>query len=339
MAGVHFLDWRPHNRRAETLAEDLQATLWLAPDRLRRKSLAPVRYGFLLIRTLKILLDNRPDIIIATSPPSLCPIVVYVYSRFARCKYVVDAHHLATTGFWWRFPFGARFNRFIMRKAIATLVHNQAIERLARAEGIRAITLETKIPELQADASSISASATFSVLTPCSFDPDEPISAIYEAAASLPSLTFYLTGDRKRLNAGLRKRAPRNVILTGFMTQEEYDSLLRRCDVVLAMATNDYPVRPRAASEAIAAGKPLVASRNEATEIHLGNAAILVRNTATDILQALEGVQERYELYQSATEEVRQERRERYEIELKRLEELLASVTHAPTDNPSVGRG
>ena len=337
MAGIHFLDWRPHNRRAESLAEDLSATLWLAPDRLRRKVLAPLRYAWLSIRTLRILLQNRPDIVIASSPPSLCPILVFAYAKLSRSQYVIDAHHLATTGFWSRFPFGSSFNSFIMRSAAATLVHNQMIEDLARTRGIPAMTLETKIPELQAGISEDRTTGPFAVLTPCSFDPDEPIAAIYQAAATLPNLTFYLTGDPRRLDAGLRKEVPRNVILTGFLTQEKYDSLLAGCDVVLAMATNDYPVRPRAASEAIAAGKPLIASRNEATENHIGYAALLIRNTANDIVRALEDIQLSYDHYRAAMKELKERRRLRYQDELRRLKDLLGLTNHASMNSAPIG--
>ena len=323
MAGIHFLDWRPHNRRAESLAEDLGATLWLAPNRFRRKAFAPLRYGLLSVRTLRILVQKRPDVVIASSPPTLCPILAFAYARISGRKYVIDAHHLATTGFWSSFPFGSNFNNFIMRSATATLVHNQMIEDLARARDIPAITLETKIPELQAGASSTRSAEAFTILTPCSFDPDEPVASIYQAAAALPRLTFYVTGDATRLDAGLRKEAPRNVILTGFLTQEEYDALLAGCDVVLATTTNDYPVRPRAASEAIAAGKPLVASRNKATESHLGEAAVLVPNDAADIVRGLEEVQRNYDYYRDAMKQLKEERLKRYEVELKRLKDLL----------------
>ena len=334
MAGIHFLDWRPHNRRAENLAEDLGATLWLAPNRFRRKAFAPLRYGLLSVRTVRILLQTRPDVVIASSPPSLCPILVFAYARISGCKYIIDAHHLATTGFWSRFPFGSNFNNFIMRSATATLVHNQMIEDLARTRGIPAITLETKIPELQAELSGTRTTGTFAILMPCSFDPDEPVAAIYLAATSLPCLTFYVTGDPTRLDAGLRKAAPQNVVLTGFLTQEEYDSLLAGCDVVLATATNDYPVRPRAASEAIAAGKPLIASHNQATKSHLGDAAVLIQNTAGDIVRGLEDIQKNYDYYRDAVKKLKEERRKRYEAELRRLTDLLCVTNHASMNTP-----
>lgn len=326
MPGTLFLDWRPHNRRAVCLAEDLGATLQLAPSVFRTKALAPLRYLVLAWRTLAILLKFRPEVVIASSPPSFCPILAFAYARAFGRNYVVDAHHLATTGLWSRIPFGFRFNRFIMREALVTLVHNGRIETMVRAEGIPAITLETRIPKLRAHPPEASPGQRFLILAPCSFDPDEPIAEIFEAARSLPDVTFQMTGNPARLDSKLRAAVPANVILTGFLSQDRYDELLSTCDAVLAMTTAEYPVRPRAASEAIAGERPLIASRNPATESHLGEAAILIENTAVELVKAIEEVRVNFVRYERAIREIKEVRRQRYEAELQDLKAILRSA-------------
>lgn len=326
MPGTLFLDWRPHNRRAACLAEDLGATLRLAPPVLRTKALAPLRYLVLASRTLAILLESRPDVVIASSPPSFCPILAFVYARVFGRNYVVDAHHLATTGLWSRIPFGFRFNRFIMREALVTLVHNGRIETMVRAEGIPAITLETRIPNLRARPPQVSSGGGFSILAPCSFDSDEPIAEIFEAARSLPDVTFHMTGNPARLDGRLRAAVPPNVILTGFLSQDRYDELLSTCGAVLAMTTAAYPVRPRAASEAIAAERPLIASRNPATESHLGEAAILIENTTPELVKAIQEIRSNFERYERAIREIKEVRRRRYEAELQDLKAILQAA-------------
>ncbi len=330
MAGILFIDWRPHNRRAECLAEDLGATLELAPNRFRGKSSAPLRYLFLSLRTLALLLRQRPDIVIASSPPPFCPMCAFAYAQLFGREYVVDAHHLATTGFWSRVPFGFRFNRFVMNRALTTLVHNQEIERMAGEDGISALTLETKIPDLTGARPTRDGGEDFTVLVPCSFDPDEPIAEIWTAARVLTDVTFRLTGNNVRLDPGLKGSTPPNVILSGFLSQTEYDRLLWSCDIVLATATTDYPVRPRAAAEAIAAEKPIVASRNPATESHLGEAAILVGNKADEIVRAIGEIRSDYARYAAASAETKRVRRARYETELESLKEVLRQVTEVP---------
>lgn len=326
MSGILFIDWRPHNRRAECLAEDLGAILELAPDRFRRKSSAPFRYLVLTLRTMILLLRRRPDVVIASSPPPFCPMCAFAYARLLGREYVVDAHHLATTGFWSRVPFGFRFNRFVMNRALTTLVHNEEIERLARANGVTVMTLETKIPQLVRTAEASDRDG-FIVLAPCSFDPDEPIAEIWAAARALPDIGFRVTGNPARLDAGLRASIPPNVALTGFLSQPEYDRLLCSCDVVLATTATDYPVRPRAAAEAIAAEKPLIVSRNPATESHLGEEAVLVDNRAADIVRAIGEIHSNYARYALAAGVTRQLRRTRYEAELERLKGILREAS------------
>ncbi|MGH7549466.1 MAG: glycosyltransferase [Gemmatimonadota bacterium] len=337
MAGILFIDWRPHNRRAESLAEDLGATLELAPSRLRGKSIASLRYLFLAIRTMALLLRHRPDVVIASSPPPFCPVCAFAYALLFGREYVVDAHHLATTGFWSRVPLGFRFNRFVMNRALTTLVHNQEIVRMVREDGISVMTLETKIPELTGPRPAGDPAASFTVLIPCSFDPDEPIGEIWAAARVLTDVTFRLTGNHARLDPGLKGSAPPNLILSGFLSQAEYDGLLWSCDIVLATTTTDYPVRPRAAAEAVAAEKPVIASRNPATASHLGEAAVLIGNKAEEIVRAIGEIRSNYARFVAASAETKRVRQAQYETELERLKGVLRRATKVPAREGNPG--
>lgn len=318
-----LVDWRPHNRRAKSLAEDLGAELRLAPPVLRRKLYAPLRYVYLSLWTAGIFLRMRPSVIVASAPPPFCAILAFAYSRLFTCAYIVDAHHLATTGYWSRLPFGFWFNRLVMNRSLTTLVHNEAIQSLAGERGVNATVLETKVPALH-PGSVHPLAGSFRVLVPCSFDPDEPIAQLWMAASQLGETTFYVTGDHARLDTKTLKAHPDNVVLTGFVSEAEYDGMLNSVDAVLALTTEDYPVRPRAASDAIAAEKPLVASRNEATRQHLGTGAILIGNTQREIVEGLSEVRRRHGEYQLAMKRLKSERMRQYQLELQVLKRILA---------------
>src|SRR5208283_3617477 len=179
-------------------------------------------------------------------------IIVFGYTRLFNCAYIVDAHHLATMGRWSKIPFGFWFNKMIMNKGLMTLVHNESIKQLTDKQGIRSMVLETKVPSLQ----TIKKKQTvhnFTVMVPCSFDADEPVREIYEAAGMMPETTFYVTGNYSRLNRKLLRMCPANVTMSGFLSENDYDSMLNSADAILVLTTDDYPVRPRGASEAIAA--------------------------------------------------------------------------------------
>ncbi len=319
---IIFIDWRPHNRRAKSLARDIGAQLYLAPNILRKRIHAPIRYVYLALWTIIVLLRSRPRVVIASAPPPFCPIIVFCFTRLFNCCYIVDAHHLATMGYWSKIPFGFWFNKMVMNKGLITLVHNECIKKLTDKQGIRSIVLETKVPELQAMKKEHIANS-FTVMFPASFDADEPIDEIYKAATMMPETKFYVAGDYSRLNKKLLQTCPANVTMTGFLAGRDYDCMLNSVDAVLVLTTDNYPVRPRGAIEAIAAEKPLIVSQNKATQHHLYKGAILINNTKEEIVQAVSSIKNEYEKYQSEMKQLKEERLLQYKLELQELNCLI----------------
>ena len=319
---IIFIDWRPHNRRAKSLARDIGAQLYLAPEILRKRIYAPIRYVFLLFWTVIVLLRSRPRVIIASAPPPFCPIIVFAYTRLFNSAYIVDTSHLATVGYWSKIPFGFWFNKMVMNKGLITLVHNEFIKKLTDKQGIRSIVLETKVPELQTMEKKYIGNK-FSVMVPCSFDPNEPIDEIYKAAGMMSETIFFVAGDYSRLNKTFLQTCPANVTMTGFLHGKDYDIMMNSVDAVLVLITDDYPVRPRGASEAIASQKPLIVSQNQATQNHLDKGTVLVNNTKEQIVQAVLMIKNNYGKYQSEMKQLKGERLFQYKLELQALKDLI----------------
>jgi glycosyltransferase involved in cell wall biosynthesis len=322
MPKIIFIDWRPNNRRAQSIAKDIGATLYLAPNILRKKTYAPIRYFYLLFWTITALIKSKPGVIFVSTPPTFCPIIVFAYAKFFNCAYVVDASHTATMAYWRKVPFGFWFNKLVMNQSLATLVHNECIKKLTDKQGIDSIVLETKVPELQVTNEKTIAD-NFTVLAPCSFDADEPIDEIFSAAELMPDINFSVTGSYARLNKEKVNRCPTNLTLTGFLSERDYDLLLNSVDVVLVLTTDDYPVRPRGASEAIAAEKPLIVSLNQATKSHLNKGTILIDNTTEEITQGIFKMKNQYEQYKSEIKQLKDERISQYKLEMRELNNLI----------------
>ena len=318
--------WRPQSRRAKSLSEDIEAELFLAPNNLRNKYCAPLRYLYLSFWTLLTLLRKRPCLVIATSPPSICPIVIFLYTRVAKnTNYIIDMHHAALVGYWKRLPFGFWLNKLVMDKAMFSIMHNECIKSIGDENHITSVVLETKIPKINRKQSQETCGYNeFSILVPCSFDSDEPIEEIYKAAEVMNDVNFYLTGNHLRLKSNINREKPLNVMMTGYLTDEDYDLILNRVKAVLAFTTNDYPVRPRAASEAIAAAKPLIASYNDATKKDLHKGTVLIDNTYECIVNAIQDIAENYNKYCSEIKELKREREAQYEKEMERFKEMVS---------------
>ncbi|TLX93750.1 MAG: glycosyltransferase family 4 protein, partial [Thaumarchaeota archaeon] len=53
---------------------------------------APLRYVTLFLKTLLLLLSERPGVVYAQNPPVFCPLTCLIYSRLAGKRLLVDHH-------------------------------------------------------------------------------------------------------------------------------------------------------------------------------------------------------------------------------------------------------
>src|SRR2546427_9620783 len=87
-----FLLWGPFGFRMDELAEvvggkRVSMTILYGP-----RYYAPLRYVALFLKTLILLLRERPGVVYAQNPPIFCPLTCLIYSRLARKKLLVDHH-------------------------------------------------------------------------------------------------------------------------------------------------------------------------------------------------------------------------------------------------------
>jgi hypothetical protein len=89
------------------------------------------------------------------------------------------------------------------------------------------------------------------------------------------------------------------VILTGYLSEEEFDRYLLSCDVVLDLTTRDNCM-VCGAYEGVAAEKPLLLSDNEATAAYFTDGVELTNNSAVDICEKLVLMLSQLDAYQEA---------------------------------------
>src|SRR5438445_5109745 len=87
-----FLVWGPFGFRMDELAEAVggkrvSMTILYGP-----RYFAPLRYAALFLKTLILLLKERPGVVYAQNPPIFCPLTCLIYSRMAGKKLLVDHH-------------------------------------------------------------------------------------------------------------------------------------------------------------------------------------------------------------------------------------------------------
>ena len=286
---ITFISWAPYCSRSDHIARELGGSSHMVY--LRRFGSHPAtvafKYAGQLLGTLKILRSERPDAVFVMTPPVFAVLAVFLYCRYAGIPYIVDSHTAAFLHPRWRYL--QWLQNALSRRAATTIVTNEHLAHRVESIGGHA-TIVTDVPVTYARIADFPTGGGFSVAVVCSFNDDEPIDQIIEAARELPDVTFYLTGNARRLRRELAARVPANLTLTGFLSDAEYGGLLSRADVVMALTTRNHTML-RGAYEAVYQGTPVIVSNWPLLRQAFGTGAAHVDNSAREIAAAVRDVQ------------------------------------------------
>ncbi|MCK4897262.1 MAG: hypothetical protein KAS38_00685, partial [Anaerolineales bacterium] len=87
--------------------------------------------------------------------------------------------------------------KFIARRAVTNIVTNQHWANVVRSWGAHALIMIDPFLDLP-QGETFSVEPGFNVAFVCIFAPDEPVEDVLRAAAQLPEVHFYITGDTNR---------------------------------------------------------------------------------------------------------------------------------------------
>lgn len=281
------------------------------PNRFKSRWLRPLDYAIKFIRTCMLIVRRRPQIIYLQFPA----VYIALPAWLLRTPYVVDAHNSTWQSFWHNVPFA----RFLMRHARAVMVHNDEILDVAKREdpACNYVVVRDPIADLSQDLERTSGR----ILLICSFVKDEPEGVILDVIQStVNDFTFVIPGSMRGVSASIMEqlRSIPNVVLTGFLSKEEYERELCSCGGVVVLTTREG-CQPCGACEALASNTPLIVSRTKLIERLFGDWAILVDNSPIEIVDALRALPEtRLDLF-----EYRLAWQEDLQYQLKELMEIV----------------
>ena len=271
------------------------------------------------LRTFWILSKDRPDVVFVMSPPVFAAATVWLWCFFARVPFVIDAHTAAFAHPRWKYLMW--LHDALCRRAITTIVTNDHLAQRVRDAGGHA-TIVRDVPIKYPESDAFQPEGAFSVAVVCSFNYDEPIDQILDAAAQLTDVRFYMTGKPK---AEHKSRAiPSNVTLTGFLSNEAYGSLLTRSNAVLTLTTRDHTML-RGAYEAVYQGTPVIVSDSSLLQRAFDRGAIHVDNSVAAIVSAVQEMRTRHAHYKDEVLVLRERKYERW----KETKSLLLTRLHA----------
>jgi hypothetical protein len=320
---VAFIAWSSVSGRSAEIAAALGGEARCFYDLgIRFRPLIPVRYAISAVRTVSYLLRRRPHAVIATNPPVWPGILALAYGRAAGAQVLLDSHPGS---------FGLKGDRYsalllpvhrwLCRHVAATLVTVDQLADCVRGWGGRAELLH-EAPTARAGAETTQKTARPRALFVCTFDPDEAVEEVLEAAADLNDIEMRVTGDLRRCPPDLRSTAPANVTFTGFLRGDAYQSEIASADVVLALTTEPTSV-VRAGYEAVYAERPLVVTGWPNLR-HLFPYAVYVTNDAPSIARGIRRALNEQDALTASAPRAREVQEQRWLDQLAVLRKLVA---------------
>lgn len=245
------------------------------------------RYPVLIFRTLALLRSCKPPLVFVQNPSLLLALLVVSYGRICKTPVIVDAHNAGVYPFEGRRAWATRLAFFLFRKANLTIVTNESLKSYVEENGGRACILPDPIPEIHKPAGEKSLSGDFNVMFICTWSADEPYSEVIESARLVePGTVIHITGNSKGREKNAGGELPANVVLTGFIPEEEFQDLLWSCDVVMDLTTRENCL-VCGAYEAVATGKPLLLSDTKALRNYFRRGTVFSSNDARSLAHAM----------------------------------------------------
>ena len=300
---VTYISWAESCSRSDHTARELGGTSHMVYARRfgSRASTILFKYAAQWIETAKVLRQERPDAVFVMTPPVFASMPALWYAWRHGKHLVLDAHSAAFLHPRWRTL--QWLQRAICRRASTTLVHNESMAQRVRAAGGHA-TVVPDVPIEFAERERFPRPSGFVVAVVCSFNYDEPIREILAAAALLPDVQFFMTGNPRHLDPALSAALPANVRLTGFLSTPAYGGLLTDADAVLTLTTRDHTML-RGAYEAIYQGTPVIVSNWELLRESFPEGATHVANSPEAIAQGIRDIRANPEHFRAGAARLR----------------------------------
>lgn len=323
-----LLVWGPAHKgpRSAVLGRALGVPVVFLSESWRRGLGDPLKYPRLVLRTLLVLVRDRPRVVIVQSPPSLAVWVTAVYAWLRGGAFLIDAHSDAFQRARWTRP--AWLNRIVARRALITLVTDKYWRDLVRSWGANAMV----VPDIPLAADSVERAVelerhVFHLLVVNTWADDEPLASVLNAVAELPEVRIHVTGAADDRVAALGEIPP-NVRFTGFLPMHEYRRLMRAAHAVVCLTDRDHTMQ-RGACEAMSLDRPILTSDWPLLRAYFDRGAVHVDNSAQGIRDGIRRLMTEYDSHLAEIAELRQVRSREWAARREALMNLIERAASA----------
>jgi glycosyltransferase involved in cell wall biosynthesis len=311
---ITYISWAPHCSRSDHTARELGGRSHMVYWHRLGSHPATVLFKYVgqSLSTWRVLFRERPSAVFVMSPPPTAVLAVYLYCLLTRTPFVIDAHSGVFQNPRWRHF--QRLHFWLCRQAASTIVSNASLADLVAAHGGSA-TLVPDVPIRFDGERALRREGEFFIVCVTSFDRDEPLGAMVEAAQRLPEVPFFMTGSATRGRQVLPSNLPANLTLTGFLDAERYGALLQTAGAVMALTTQENTMQ-RGAYEAIYQGTPVIVSDSKLLREAFDEGAVHVDNSPDAIVDAILAIRREHLTFRKQAQSLRLRKEQRW-IETK----------------------
>ncbi|MHA2062630.1 MAG: glycosyltransferase [Candidatus Sifarchaeia archaeon] len=297
-----FICWTEENSRSSSLAFHLGAKVFFVHTKISKNKLCILlRYIINSLITLVVLNEKRPDVIFVQNPPVFAILIVWLYCIFFKCRYVADTHSGTFT--YMRWAMFLWLYRILSKHALVNLGEVPFQLTTDRIYGFK---------------------RNFNVVFVNRYGKNKPIEVVLEAAQKLPLIDFYVTGKIKYMPKTILRRIPDNVILTDYLTNEDYIALIQGCNIVISLTMNNHTMQ-NGAYEALALGRPIITSNWPVLCHTYYKGALCIENKSDSLVKAINLMRGNYPKYVEEIKALRLELQATWEAKFSCLLELLSS--------------
>jgi hypothetical protein len=258
MDNMIWLSWDNH-RRSNELAKKLVVS-FLIIGRGCWRIFDPILPS---LRTLMLIAFRNYKVIIVQNPSLILTCIVCLLKTLKGFRVIQDLHsyfiiHI-DKGVGLRGKIYRALSIYCIKKCDLTIVTNEPLKKVVEKYGGKGFILQDAIPDIAITDKAESNKRKYIVFI-CTYAADEPYLEVIEAGRKLLNdVDIFITGNPSNANELKNIDIPENVKLTGFLSENDYLTLLRNSDAIIDLTTlEDCLVC--GAYEAVALEKPLITS-------------------------------------------------------------------------------
>lgn len=306
--------------RNQSLSARLGVELYVISSKRTRL----VRYVVCTFQSILLILRRRPSVVFAQNPSIILTLLMILLKYPFRYIFITDAHYagIIAPNKNWLFQ---KTLDLCNRCADFVIVTNEIHSKYVEALGGRAIVCEDPLPDIEKYAN-LNSEQPKKVFFICSFDIDEPYTAVFEAAEILKKegYIFWVSGNFNKVNI-IPSKWP-YVRFLGYIHESEFYTHIAESQIVIDLTTQDNCL-VCGAYEAMALEKPLVTSKTLALQRYFTAGTIFVDHNPESIAK---GIRSAYEQKSQLKHQINQWKKQAIfdnEQKLESLRALLNLVT------------